>query len=95
MKYWLILMIMIGLAACATQKATNSPSSDPAAKEDSKATDKFSDPSSGQLVKSPNGYVVEGPKGRFGGFVGDCSSDENFQYYWKCAAENAGNGGFK
>jgi hypothetical protein len=57
--------------------------------------DKFTDKSSGQLVKSPHGYVIDGPKGRFGGFLGDCSSDENFQHYWMCQDENAGNGGFK
>ena len=26
----------------------------------------------------------------FGGFEGDCSSDENFPYYWECMSENAG-----
>ena len=91
MKYWLTLMVIISLVACASHQAANSPSSNPAAIQNSKKVDK----SSGQLVKSPNGYVINGPNGRFGGFVGDCSSDENFQHYWVCQAENAGNGGFK
>jgi hypothetical protein len=41
--------------------------------------------------KSPHGYVVGGDPERFGGFIGDCASDENFPYYWKCQAENSGN----
>jgi hypothetical protein len=41
--------------------------------------------------KSPHGYVIGGDPARFGGFVGDCSSDENFSNYWKCQSENAGN----
>ena len=40
--------------------------------------------------KSPHGYVVGGNPGRFGGFIGDCTSDENFPHYWECQAENAG-----
>ena len=95
MKYWLTLMLMISLVACTSHQATTSPSSDPAAMQDMKKVDKLNGPSTRQLVKSPHGYVVKGPKGRFGGFEGDCSSDENFQHYWMCAAENAGNGGFK
>ena len=95
MKYCLILIVMINLIAFAAHQAKNSPSSDPVVMENSEKVDKFKEPSTGELVKSPNGYVVKGPKERFGGFVGDCSSNENFQHYWKCAAENAGNGGFK
>ena len=79
----------------AAHQATNSLSNDPAAMEKSKKVDKATGQSSSELVKSPHGYVIKGPNGRFGGFVGDCSSDVNFQHYWMCAAENAGNGGFK
>ena len=88
-------MVMISLVACAAHQTTNSPSRNPAAMENPKKVDKFADKSTGQLVKSSHGYVIDGPKGRFGGFLGDCSSDENFQHYWMCQAENAGNGGFK
>jgi len=95
MKFWLTLVVMISLVACAAYQTTNSPSSNSAAMENSKKVDKFTDKSTGQLIKSPHGYVIDGPKGRFGGFVGDCSSDENFQHYWMCQNENAGNGGFK
>ena len=41
--------------------------------------------------KSPHGYVVGGDPERFGGFIGNCSSDENFPNYWQCQSENAGN----
>jgi hypothetical protein len=41
--------------------------------------------------KSSHGYVVAGNPARFGGFIGDCASDENFPYYWQCQSENAGN----
>jgi len=44
-----------------------------------------------KIVKSPHGYVIDGPKERFAGFVGDCASDENFPFYWQCQAENSGN----
>jgi hypothetical protein len=26
----------------------------------------------------------------FGGFIGTCSSDQNFPYYWECMSENSG-----
>ena len=95
MKYWLTLMAMISLVACAAHPTTTALSSNSAAMGNSKRMDKFPDKSSGQLIKSPHGYVIDGPKGRFGGFLGDCSSDENFKHYWMCQDENAGNGGFK
>lgn len=41
--------------------------------------------------KSPHGYVIGGDPARFGGFVGDCTSDENFPNFWQCQSENAGN----
>ncbi len=36
--------------------------------------------------------LVGGDPGRFGGFIGDCTSEENFPHYWECQAENARNG---
>ena len=88
-------MAMISLVACSAYPTTTALSSNSAAVVDSKKVDKFTDKSTGQLVKSPHGYVIDGPKGRFGGFWGDCSSDKNFKHYWMCQDENAGNGGFK
>ena len=95
MKCWLTLMTMISLVACSAHPTTTALSSNSAAVVDSKKVDKFTDKFTGQLVKSPHGYVIDGPKGRFGGFWGDCSSDKNFKHYWMCQDENAGNGGFK
>jgi hypothetical protein len=43
-------------------------------------------------MKSPHGYIIS--KGyrpdKYGGFIGNCASDENFPYYWDCQSENAG-----
>ena len=86
---------MISLVACAAHPTTTALSSNSAAMENSKKVDRFTNKSTGQLVKSPHGYVIDGPRARFGGFLGDCSSDKNFQHYWRCQDENAGNGGFK
>jgi hypothetical protein len=41
-------------------------------------------------LKTSQGLIVNGPKDVFGGFMGDCASDENFSNYWECQAENAG-----
>ncbi len=41
--------------------------------------------------KNSHGYVVGGDPERFGGFIGNCASDENFLNYWQCQSENAGN----
>ena len=95
MKYWLTIMLMIILVACAADPNKTALTSNSAAMGNSKKMDKSPEESSGQLIKSPHGYVINGPSGRFGGFLGDCSSDENFQHYWMCLDENAGNGGFK
>jgi hypothetical protein len=95
MNYWLTLLVMISLIACAAHPTTTALTSNSAAVENSIKMDKFPDKSPGQLIKSPHGYMIDGPKGRFGGFLGDCSSDENFQNYWMCQDENAGSGGFK
>ena len=45
-------------------------------------------------IKSPQGYIItkDYELGRFGGFIGDCSDDKNWPYYWQCMSENSGNG---
>ncbi len=95
MKYWLTIMVMILLVACTAQPNKTALTGNSTAIGDSQKMDKFPEKSSGQLIKSPHGYVIDGPSARFGGFLGNCSSDENFQHYWMCQDENAGNGGFK
>jgi hypothetical protein len=80
MKNLTILPIMLALISCAGTGDPQGPT-DP------------SNPVTPPAVpqKSPHGYVVGGDPERFGGFIGDCSSDENFAYYWQCQSENAGN----
>ena len=89
-KIWLTLILSITMVACATNPSmdkTLSASNPPEVYNDS---DKKNAGKSEKLVKSPHGYVINGPKSRFGGFIGDCSSDENFKDYWGCQAENGG-----
>ena len=89
-KVWLALILSFTTVACATNPSMNGTppaSSKPEVYSDS---DKKNAGSSKKLVKSPHGYVINGPKSRFGGFIGDCSSDENFKDYWECQAENGG-----
>ena len=88
-------MVMILLVACAAHPKKTALTGNSAAMGNSKKMDELPEKSSGQLIKSPHGYVIDGPRARFGGFLGDCSSEENFQHYWMCQDENAGNGGFK
>ncbi len=90
MHYWLALTLSVVMVACATNTTvpTTPPETIPA--EGSGGPGHKPAVTSAQPVKSPHGYVINGPKNRFGGFVGDCSSDENFPYYWECQRENAG-----
>ena len=91
MKIWLALILSITIVACATNPSLDrAPSgSKPSEKPGETQNDMTGD--SELIVKSPHGYVINGPKAKFGGFVGDCASDENFPFYWECQAENAGN----
>jgi len=91
MRICLVLTVTIIFAACATNPSITRISSEPQSIEAQQDTQKDTDFKSAQIVKSPHGYVISGPKARFSGFVGDCSSDENFPFYWQCQAENAGN----
>jgi len=89
-KVWLALILSFTMVACATNPSmdrTPSGSNPPEAFSDS---DKNNAGNSEKLVKSPHGYVINGPTSRFGGFIGDCSSDENFKDYWECQSENGG-----
>ena len=48
-------------------------------------------------IKSPHGYIIskDYELSRFGGFIGNCTDDQNWPYFWQCMSENAGNGGFE
>ena len=92
MHRWLLLALFIALGACATNPVSDSAPSKSIKTGPSSNSEKEGAILSEQIVKSPQGYVIKGPKERFGGFIGDCSSDENFPNYWQCWEENAGNG---
>lgn len=90
MNYWLAAILLMFFYSCApdTNILTSAPEMRPADTARSPLNDAAAYP--GQIVKSPQGYVLNGPKDRFGSFRGDCASEENFPYYWECQAENAG-----
>ena len=80
MKIFGLVLLIITLAACVAVRNSDGPQ-----KPLNPVTEAVPQ-------KSPHGYVVGGNPGRFGGFIGDCTSEENFPHYWECQAENAGNG---
>ena len=88
MRFGLALILSLNLVACATSPSVGRIPSGQAVGPLNAA--KLSASNTNQVVKSPHGYVIGGPKERFGGFVGNCASDENFPYYWQCQSENAG-----
>ncbi|MGD2097101.1 MAG: hypothetical protein PVG35_05930 [Desulfobacterales bacterium] len=47
-------------------------------------------------IESTHGYIIEKDYelGRFGGFIGDCTDEQNWPYFWQCMSENSGNGNF-
>jgi hypothetical protein len=90
MRVWLSFILSIIILSCATNPSGDRSPSAPNPAESSYASDKKTAGGSTKLVKSPHGYVINGSKERFGGFIGDCSSDENFPLYWECQAENGG-----
>ena len=92
-KVLLILIVAINLLACAAGL-----SSDVSQTEQKAAAEKqFDAAATERPIKSPHGYIIDKDyePGRFGGFVGDCTDDKNWPYYWQCMSENAGNGAFK
>ena len=97
MRALVVIIVIINLFACAgtppsdvSQTGLNtankrSPEVEPNASDSTKP------------IKSPHGYIItkDYEPGRFGGFIGDCTDDQNWPYFWQCVSENAGNGGFK
>ena len=95
MKALLIFFVIMSLFACAAKGPSDVPQPGPdnaneAAQRQEAAV---SDPP--KPVKSPHGYIItkDYELGRFGGFVGNCTDDQNWPYYWECMSENSGNGG--
>jgi hypothetical protein len=79
MKHLAYLLVILSLAACVG-------SGDPQGPEEP-----LNPVSRAVAKKPPHGYVTGGDPSRFGGFIGDCASDENFPHYWECQSENSGN----
>ena len=90
MHFWWALILSATLIACATDSRVSTAPPETIPAEVAGGPSPKTAVASKQLVKSPQGYVINGPKDKFGSFVGDCASDENFPYYWECQAESAG-----
>ena len=80
MRHLAKLLVILSLAACVGTGDPQGPAEpvDPVSPAENK--------------KSPHGYVINANPGKFGGFIGDCTSNENFPFFWKCMRENSGNG---
>ena len=80
MRHLAKLLVILSLAACVGTGDPQGPAEpvDPV--------------SPAENQKSPHGYVINANPGKFGGFIGDCTSDENFPFFWECMRENSGNG---
>ena len=90
MKVWLAFMVSLTIVACATSPPLETVPSESNPVENSNPSVKKTAGGSEKLVKSPHGYVINGSTERFGGFIGDCASDENFPLYWECQEEIGG-----
>lgn len=89
----LILIIVLGCAGTVPSNKANNSLKKADQSESQKDTQAAAP---GKPVKSPHGYIItkDYDLGRFGGFVGECTDDQNWPYFWQCMSENAGNGGF-
>ena len=91
------IILIINLFACAGTPPSDASQTEPNAANKSSPKVEPNASDSIKPVKSPHGYIItkDYELGRFGGFIGDCTDDQNWPYYWQCVSENAGNGGFK
>ena len=90
MKVWLAIIVSITMVACASNPSLDTTTSASNPPQASNYSDNKTAGDSKKLVKSPHGYIINGSKESFGGFIGDCASDENFPLYWECQAETGG-----
>jgi hypothetical protein len=92
MKWVWIFVFTFILLACAginTSEVNNtSPITSTESTTNSSDTPRTPDPPK----KSPHGYIISEDyrPDKYGGFIGDCASDENFPFYWDCLSENSG-----
>ena len=90
MYHWMAITLTFLLVACTSDNRILTQPLEMLPASESIGSDKIATVKQGRYFKSPQGLVVNGPKSIFGGFIGDCASDENFPYYWDCQAESAG-----
>jgi len=97
MRALMVFIVVINLFACAAHRPSDVSQTGPDI-ENKVVQQKDSAASAPtKPVKSPHGYIITNDfeLGRFGGFIGDCTDDQNWPYFWQCMSENSGNGGFK
>lgn len=94
MKCLVALIVIINLLACVANLPSDVTQTEPDAAEKATAENKSDTPEPARPVKSPQGYIItkDYELGKFGGFIGDCTDDKNWPYYWQCMSENSGNG---
>ena len=80
--------------ACAANLSSNVAQTEPDSAQKETAENKSDTADPAKPIKSPHGYIItkDYEPGGFGGFIGDCSDDKNWPYYWQCMSENSGNG---
>ena len=96
MKFVLTLIVMLMIYACAASPPSNNGQPATEANQVAPQNQPEASSSPAKPAKSPHGYVIDKDHdlGRFGGFVGDCTDEQNWPHFWKCQSENSGNGGF-
>jgi hypothetical protein len=94
MKCLVALIVIINLMACAVSLSPDVAQTEPDSAQNAAVENKSDTADSAKPIKSPHGYIItqDYEPGRFGGFIGDCSDDKNWPYYWQCMSENSGNG---
>lgn len=97
MKALVIFIVMINLSACSASLPPDNSQTAPDTANKAVPENPSNASGPAKPVKSPHGYIItrDYELGRFGGFIGDCTDEKNWPYYWQCMSENAGNGGFK
>ena len=97
MRALVVIIVIIHLFGCAGTPPSDVSQTGPSPANKTSPNVEPSASDSPKPVRSPHGYIItkDYEPGRFGGFIGDCSDDQNWPYFWQCVSENAGNGGFK
>lgn len=94
MKSLVAFMVIINLIACVANRPSDVSQIEPNARETAAVENKSDTHAPAKPIKSPHGYIItkDYELGRFGGFIGNCTDDKNWPYYWQCMSENSGNG---